>query len=197
MGAGPLFTQGTGPFLASVRTGVPQIRRIQMEKMLKVGVITSTHGIQGEVKVLPTTDDPGRFKLLEHVIVDMGKSTTQLEIERVKFFKKFVILKFKGIDHINDVERYRRRNLLVERENAVPLGEGEYFIADMLGMDVQTEDGVPFGRLKDVIETGANDVYVIASPVHGQVLVPAIRECIRDIDVDQGMMTIHLMEGLI
>ena len=135
--------------------------------------------------------------MLEHVIVDMGKSTTQLEIERVKFFKKFVILKFKGIDHINDVERYRRRNLLVERENAVPLGEGEYFIADMLGMDVQTEDGVPFGRLKDVIETGANDVYVIASPAHGQVLVPAIRECIRDIDVEQGMMTIHLMEGLI
>lgn len=168
-----------------------------MEKMFKVGVITSTHGIQGEVKVFPTTDDPGRFKMLEHVILDTGKSTIQLEIEKVKFFKKFVILKFKGIDQINDVERYRRCDLLVERENAVPLEEGEYFIADMLGMEVQTEDGVPFGRLKDVIETGANDVYVIVSPVHGQVLVPAIRECIRDIDIEQGMMTIHLMEGLI
>ncbi|MCB6203389.1 ribosome maturation factor RimM [Extibacter muris] len=168
-----------------------------MEKMFKVGVITSTHGIQGEVKVFPTTDDPGRFKMLEHVILDTGKSTIQLEIEKVKFFKKFVILKFKGIDHINEVERYRRCDLLVERENAVPLEEGEYFIADMLGMEVQTEDGVPFGRLKDVIETGANDVYVITSPVHGRVLVPAIRECIRDIDIEQGMMTIHLMEGLI
>ncbi len=168
-----------------------------MEKMFKVGVITSTHGIQGEVKVFPTTDDPGRFKMLEHVILDAGKSTIQLEIEKVKFFKKFVILKFKGIDHINEVERYRRCDLLVERENAVPLEEGEYFIADMLGMEVQTEDGVPFGRLKDVIETGANDVYVITSPVHGRVLVPAIRECIRDIDIEQGMMTIHLMEGLI
>ena len=168
-----------------------------MEKMFKVGVITSTHGIQGEVKVFPTTDDPGRFKMLEHVILDTGKSTIRLEIERVNFFKKFVILKFKGIDHINDVERYRRCDLLVERENAVPLEEGEYFIADMLGMEVRTEDGVPFGRLKDVIETGANDVYVIASPVHGQVLVPAIRECIRDIDIEQGRMTIHLMEGLI
>lgn len=121
----------------------------------------------------------------------------QLEIEQVKFFKRLVILKFKGIDNINDVERYKRCELFVERENAVPLEEGEYFVADMIGMDVQTDDGVLFGTLKDVIETGANDVYAIASPVHGEVLVPAIRECVLDIDIEQGMMTIHLMEGLI
>lgn len=165
--------------------------------MLKVGVITTTHGIRGEVKVFPTTDDPGRFKMLKHVILDTGKGTMQLEIEQVKFFKRLVILKFKGIDNINDVERYKRCELFVERENAVPLEEGEYFVADMIGMDVQTDDGVLFGTLKDVIETGANDVYAIASPVHGEVLVPAIRECVLDIDIEQGMMTIHLMEGLI
>ena len=168
-----------------------------MEKMLKVGVITSTHGIRGEVKVFPTTDDPGRFKVLKQVILDTGKDTLQLEIENVKFFKQFVILKFKGIDNINDVERYNRCALLVERQDAVPLEDGEYFVADMLGMKVQTEDGELFGTLADVMETGANDVYVIDSPAHGEVLVPAIRECIQNIDIEQGMMTIHLMEGLI
>lgn len=168
-----------------------------MEQMLQVGVITQTHGVRGEVKVFPTTDDPARFKKLKHVVLDTGKETLPLEIESVKFFKQFVILKFKGYDNIDDIERYRRCPLLVERGDAVPLGEDEYFIADMIGMSVETEDGEAFGTLKDVIETGANDVYIIDSIAHGEVLVPAIRECILDVDVKAGMMKIHLMNGLI
>ena len=154
-----------------------------MEELLQVGVITSTHGVRGEVKVYPTTDDAVRFKQLKHVLLDTGKETLSLEIQGVKFFKQFVILKFKGIDNINEVERYKRCPLLVERKDAVELDEDEYFIADMIGMTVETEDGKEFGTLKDVIETGANDVYVIESREHGEVLIPAIRECILDVDV--------------
>ena len=113
-----------------------------MEELLQVGVITSTHGVRGEVKVFPTTDDKERFRDLKKVILDCGKEKINLKIEGVKFFKKFAILKFKGMDHINDVEKYKRCPLLIEREDAVSLEENEYFIADMLGMDVVTEDGV-------------------------------------------------------
>lgn len=168
-----------------------------MEKLLQVGVITSTHGIRGEVKVFPTTDDPKRFKKLKQVILDTGKEKRDLEVESVKFFKQFVILKFKGIDNINEVERYKRCPLLVTRDHAVPLQEDEYFIADMIGMQVVTEDGAVFGTLKDVIETGANDVYIIKSSEHGEVLVPAIKECILDINIEEQKMQIHLMDGLV
>lgn len=168
-----------------------------MEDMLQVGVITQTHGVRGEVKVFPTTDDVNRFKKLKQVILDTGKETMPLEIQSVKFFKQFVILKFKGIDNINDIEKYKRCSLYVTREHAVPLEEDEYFIADMIGMEVYTEDGNIFGTLKDVIETGANDVYVIESAEHGEVLVPAIKECIRSVDIEKGQMMIHLMDGLI
>ena len=168
-----------------------------MEDFLQVGVITATHGIRGEVKVFPTTDDPERFLDLETVYLDTGREKKLLTISSVKFFKQFVILKFKGIDNINDIERYKRCPLLVERKDAVALEEDEYFIADMIGIQVVTEDDEPFGTLKDVMETGANDVYVIDTEEHGEVLVPAIRECILDVDIENQKMKIHLMDGLI
>lgn len=168
-----------------------------MEQLLQVGVISSTHGIRGEVKVFPTTDDVNRFKKLKQVILDTGKQQLPLEIEGVKFFKKFAILKFKGIDNINDVEAYKGMSLLVTREHAVKLQRDEYFIADMIGMEVVTEDGEKFGVLDDVLQTGANDVYEIKSVKHGVVLIPAIKDCILDVDMEAQKMMIHLMDGLI
>lgn len=168
-----------------------------MEDRLQVGVISSTHGVRGEVKVFPTTDDATRFKKLKQVYLDTGKEQMLLEIQGVKFFKQFVILKFKGIDNINDIEKYKGRSLFVERKDAVPLEEDEYYIADMLGMSVYTEDGARFGTLKDVMETGANDVYIIDSDDHGEILVPAIKQCILSVDVEAERMVIHLMDGLI
>lgn len=168
-----------------------------MEQLLQVGVISSTHGVRGEVKVFPTTDDVKRFKRLKQVILDTGREHKLLEIEGVKFFKQFVILKFKGIDNINDIEKYKGKSLLVDRANAVRLRKNEYFIADMIGLTVYTEDGEEFGTLRDVLETGANDVYIIDSLKHGEVLVPAIKQCILDVDIENGQMTIHLMEGLV
>ena len=131
-----------------------------MEQLLQVGVISSTHGIRGEVKVFPTTDDAGRFKKLKEVVLDTGKEQIPLEVQGVKFFKQFVILKFKGIDNINEIEMYKGKSLLVTRENAVELEEDEYYIADLIGMRVVTDEGER-GILKDVIETGANEVYVV------------------------------------
>ncbi len=168
-----------------------------MEQMLQVGVITATHGIRGEVKVYPTTDDATRFDDLKRVILDAGKQQIPLEIQSVKYFKQFVILKFKGIDNINDIERYKKCPLLISREDAVDLEEDEYFIADIIGMDVYTEDGAHFGTMKDVMETGANDVYIIDSKEYGEVLLPAIKECILNVDEEEGKITVHIMEGLL
>ena len=168
-----------------------------MEQLLQVGVISSTHGVRGEVKVFPTTDDVKRFKKLKKVILDTGKEQLPLEIEGVKFFKQFVILKFRGIDNINDIEKYKGKRLLVDREHAVKLKKDEYFIADMIGMHVFTEDGAEFGTLRDVMETGANDVYIIEMSDGKEVLVPAIKQCILDVDIENRKMVIHLLEGLV
>lgn len=168
-----------------------------MEDLLKVGVITTTHGVRGEVKVFPTTDEAERFLELDYVLLDTGRELRRLEIQNVKFFKNLAILKFKGIDNINDIEMYKGRDLWIPREEGQELEEGEYYVADLIGMQVVLEDGTVFGTLKDVMETGANDVYVINTKEKGEVLLPAIRECILDVNVEENTMTVHLMKGLL
>ena len=168
-----------------------------MEDLLQVGIITSTHGVRGEVKVYPTTDDPRRFRRLKEVVLDTGKEKMNLEIEGVKFFKQFVILKFKGLDNINDIEKYRQKSLYVTRKNAVRLQRDEYFIADLIGLKVQDENGTELGTVKDVIETGANDVYEVEMADGRSLLLPAIKQCILNVDVENGMMQVHVLEGLL
>lgn len=180
-----------------LRAVVVNRRMENMEQFLRVGVISSTHGIRGEVKVYPTTDDPERFLDLDEVILDTGREHKILEIEGVKFFKNQVILKFKGYDNINDIEKYLKKDLLVDREHAVELGENENFIADLIDMEVVTDEGKVLGTLTDVIETGANDVYAVKTPEGKEILLPAIRDCILDVNVDEKRMTIHVMEGLL
>lgn len=168
-----------------------------MEDLLQAGVITTTHGIRGEVKVFPTTDDVHRFEDLDSVLLDTGKEYMELEIENVKYFKQYAILKFKGIDNINDIEKYKGRSLYVTRDQAIPLEEDEYYIADLIGLDIYLENGEKFGVLKDVMETGANDVYIVETEEGKEVLIPAIHECVLDIDVEENRMEIHLMDGLL
>lgn len=168
-----------------------------MEDLLKVGVITTTHGVRGEVKVFPTTDDAERFLELEYVLLDTGRELRRLDIKNVRFFKNLVILKFDGIDNINDIEKYKGKDLWIPREEAQELGEDEYYIADLQGLNVVLEDGTEFGTLRDVMETGANDVYIIDSNEHGEVLLPAIKESILDVDLEKNTMTVHLMKGLL
>ena len=168
-----------------------------MEDLLQVGIITSTHGVRGVVKVYPTTDDPRRFRRLKEVVLDTGKEKMNLEIEGVKFFKQFVILKFKGLDNINDIEKYRQKSLYVTRKNAVRLQRDEYFIADLIGLKGQDEDGKELGTVKDVIETGANDVYEVEMADGKSLLLPAIKQCILNVDVENGTMQVHVLEGLL
>ena len=167
-----------------------------MEDYFRVGVIANTHGIRGEVKVFPTTEDPKRFKGMKEIILDPGNEKKVLEVASARFFKNMVILKFKGIDSINDIEKYKGRDLLVTRENAIPLEEGEYYIADILGATVMTEDGEKFGVLKDVLTTGANDVYVVEHEGK-EVLLPVIPDCVLSRNMDTKVVTVHIMEGLL
>ena len=153
--------------------------------MFRVGVIANTHGIRGEVKVYPTTDDVTRYKKLKEVLLDTGKEYKTLEIASTRFFKNLVIVKFKGIDNINDIEQYKGHDLYVTRENAIPLEEGEYYLADII-------DGI----LKDVLETGANLVYVVEHEGK-EVLLPVIPECVKNVDVSAGIVTVHIMKGLV
>lgn len=150
--------------------------------------------------MFPTTDDVNRFKRLKKVTLDTGKARdagTVLEIEGVKFFKQFAILKFRGIDSIEDVERYRKASLLVPRSEAVRLKKDEYFVADLIGLTVRDEDGTEIGTLKDVIETGANDVYAIDLRDGRELLLPAIKQCVLEVDVEAGFIRIHILEGLL
>lgn len=168
-----------------------------MEEFLRVGVISSTHGIKGEVKVYPTTDDVERFLDLKEVWLDTRREKLPLTVTGVKFFKNLVILKFKEFHDINEIEKYKGCDLLVDREHAVPLEEGEYFIADLLGLTVVTEDGEVFGTLDDVMQTGANDVYVVTTTDGKEVLLPVIPECVLDVNLEEGKVTVHIMDGLL
>ena len=167
-----------------------------MEDYLQVGVITKAHGVRGEVAVFPTTDDPKRFKKLKTVLLESKKERKQVKITSVKFVKNMVILKLEGIDDRDKAETYRQAGLFVTREQAVPLGEDEWFIADMYGLAVSTDEGEALGVLDDVLQTGANDVYVVKTPDGKEILIPALKQCILDVNMEARTMTVHLLPGL-
>lgn len=168
-----------------------------MEEFFRVGVIANTHGIRGEVKVYPTTDDVNRFTYLKDVILDTGKEKIDLEVQNVRFFKNMAILKFKGIDNINDIEKYKGKDLYVTRENALPLEADEYYLADIMGATVFTDDGKEFGILKDIMFTGANDVYVVETLEKKEVLLPVTKECVLDVDTENKKVVVHILPGLL
>lgn len=168
-----------------------------MEELYQVGAITQTHGIRGEVKVFPMTDDVSRFKNMKELILDTGKEQLTLEVTGARPQKNLVILKFKGIDNINDIEKYKGCGLFVTRENRVKLKKDEYFIADLIGTKAIDEEGEEIGTIADVLQTGANDVYVIRTPQGKEVLVPAIKDCILEVDIEAGYVKIHLLPGLL
>lgn len=167
-----------------------------MEDLLKVGVITSTHGLKGEVKVYPTTDDPKRFLQLKEILLDTGKEKNVLHITNVKFFKNMVILKFKEYNEINEVEPLRQKELFVTRENAVPLEENEYYIADLIGLLAVSDEGEALGEVAEVLQSAANDIYVIRKAGEQDILVPAIQDCVKAVDISGGKIVLHLLPGL-
>ena len=170
-----------------------------METRFQVGVITSPHGVVGEVNVFPTTDDAKRFRRLKEIILVQGKTEKTVEIESVKFFKQMVILKLKGFDDRDAVEKLRQCSLFVPREKAVRLQKDEYFIADLIGLRVLDGDAndEELGTIEDVMQTGANDVYEIRLKDGRELLLPAIKQCILAVDVEAGFIRVHVLEGLL
>lgn len=166
------------------------------EDLLRIGVISSMHGIHGEVKVFPTTDYPEQFEDLESVLLDNNGTLMSMKIEKVRYFKNMVILKFHDYNNINEMEAYKGKDLLIAREQAVPLEEGEYFISDLIGSRVVTEDGEELGELFDVLETGANHVFLVKRPDGKELLLPYIPDCVLEIDIETKFIKVHVMEGL-
>ncbi len=167
-----------------------------MEDLLQVGILSSTHGVRGEIKVFPTTDDVKRFKKNKEYILGTKNGNMDVRVESVKFFKQFVILKFEGIDTLDDILVYKGCSLYVNRAHAVKLQKDEYFIADLIDMEVFDVDDNYIGKLTDVLETGANDVYEITTEDDKTYLFPAIKECIKKVDMEKRKITAYVMPGL-
>lgn len=168
-----------------------------MEKSLRIGVIVTTHALRGELKVFPTTDDVRRFDDLKKCFIKLRDGVHMLEPESVRYFKQFVIIKFKGYDNINDVMTFVKKDLLIDREDAVELEEGEYFICDLVGNTVVSDTGERLGVLEDVITSAANNVYIVRRDDGKELLIPVIPDCIVGHDTENKVTTVHLLEGLL
>lgn len=170
-----------------------------MTESFQVGVIASTHGLQGEVNVFPTTQDPNRFKKLKKVTLHTQKGEEiLLDVVSARFFKKFVIVKFKQFGDINEVEKFRGCELTIDRKDAIKLNKGEYYCADLIGLKIVDEDGKELGTLSEILQTGANDVYEMTrNDTDEKVYIPAIKDCVKEIDVEGGKIVIHVMDGLL
>ncbi len=182
-------------------------RQADMQDYLQVGVLTKPHGVRGAVKVFPTTDDRTRFKKGLTFYLKGKKETKTVKVENVQFFNQYVILKLDCFTTPEEAAPYQGCALLVDRENAVKLEEDEYFLADLEGMKVVTEEGIELGVVDRVMPTGANEVLIVRAfggvfdgvevPEGEEVLLPSIKECIKRIDPGEGRITVHIMPGLL
>ena len=168
-----------------------------MKKYLRAGTITQPFGIKGETKVYPHTDDPAIFKKIKKIFIEKSGSYEEYELESARMALPLVILKFKGIDSPEEIRNFRQQDIYILREDASPLAEGEYYFADIIGMDAVDDTGVNHGKITDIIQTGANDVYEITAEDGSSFLLPAIKECIISVDTDENKMVIHILEGLL
>lgn len=183
------------------------------ENYFVIGNIVNTQGVKGEVRVMPTTDDISRFKKLKEISIFKLNSKSKnivdrkkLEVEAVRFHKQFVLMKFSGIEDMNEAEKLRSYEIRISKDVAIKCEKDEYFISDLYDMNVFTEEGEFLGVLEDIIFTGANDVYVVkrdlgntegrGEKVLKEVLIPAIRQCILEVDIINKKMKVHLLEGL-
>lgn len=168
-----------------------------MLQYLKIGQIINTHGVKGEFKIFPLTDNIKRFSKLKRVFLKSGEDFRVVEVEGVKYLNDLVILKLADINDMNEAQKLKNQYIFVDRENAVKLQKDSYFIADLIGLQVLTEDGELLGRLVSVFSTGSNDVYDIKQENGKSILIPAIKDVIKSVDIEGRKMIIKLLEGLI
>jgi 16S rRNA processing protein RimM len=168
-----------------------------MQEYLEVGQIVNTNGLKGLLKINPFTDDITRFERLKTIFIEHKKELLEFEIESVRYQKKQVLLKLKGIDTIEEAEKYREDYLKINRNKEEKLPEDTYYIVDLIGLDIYTEGGELLGKLDDVFSTGSNDVYVVKNSEGKQILLPAISDVIKNIDLEQKKIVVNLIEGLL
>lgn len=168
-----------------------------MQEYLEVGQIVNTNGLKGLLKINPFTDDITRFERLKTILVEHKKELLEFEIESVRYQKKQVLLKLKGIDTIEEAEKYREDYLKINRNKEEKLPEDTYYIVDLIGLDIYTENGELLGKLDDIFSTGSNDVYVVKNSEGKQILLPAISNVIKNIDLEQKKIVVNLIEGLL
>lgn len=168
-----------------------------MKEYLEVGKIVNTSGLKGLLKGSPLTDDITRFEDLETIYIQKAKELIEFKIQDVKYNKNMVLLKLEGIDDITEAEKYKNCYIKINREDAVELEEDSYFIVDIIGSEVFTEEGEDLGKVVDVLQTGSNDVYTVKTLEGKEILLPAIEDVIKNVDIENKKIVIHLMEGLI
>ncbi len=168
-----------------------------MQKYFEVGQIVNTFGIKGQVKVVPFTDDINRFEELKEIYIEKKNELKLFQIEKVNYSKNVVLLKLKGIDSIEEANKYRNCYIKIDRKDARKLPEGTYFIVDLLGLDVYTDENKLLGKVDDIYNTGSNDIYVVKDEMGKQILLPAIKDVLKQVDLDNGKITVHIIEGLI
>ena len=168
-----------------------------MTKYLEIVQIVNTFGIKGMVKVKPFTNNIKRFDDLKNVYIKNRKEKKEYQIEEVKYHKNMVLIKFKGIETPEDANLLRESYLLIDRSKEEPLEDGNYYIVDMIGIEVYSDKGELLGNLEDIFNTGSNDIYVVKDNQGKQILLPAISEVIKQIDIEKRKITVHLLPGLI
>lgn len=169
-----------------------------MKDYFEIGQIVNTYGIKGFVKVNPFTDDITRFEELKSVYIDIKGKLTEFTIEEVKYSKNMVLLKFKEILDINEAEKYRNYYIKISRDNARKLPKDTYFIADLIGLEVYNEKSNELlGKVDDIFSTGSNDVYVVKDELGKQILLPGLKEVIKEVDIENGKIFVNLIKGLI
>jgi 16S rRNA processing protein RimM len=167
-----------------------------MYEYLQIGKIVNTHGVRGEMKLIPLTDDPTRFDELDWVYVEKD-GMHKYSIESVKYFKNSVILKLEGIDTPEAAASFKEHFVLVDRQNAVKLPEDTFFICDILGSRVYDENGSELGILHDVLQTGSNDVYVVKGGLGREILIPALKSVVRNVSPQQKRIDVIVPKGLL
>ena len=168
-----------------------------MQEYFEIGQIVNTFGIKGMVKVNPFTDDITRFDKLKKVYICKKASMEEVEIEEVKYHKNMVLLKIKGINDMNQAEKCKGLYLKIHRKDAIKLPKDTYFIADLLGLEVYTDEGVLLGKVDDIYNTGSNDIYVVKDDLGKQILLPGTKEVLKEISLEKEKIVVHLIKGLI
>ena len=161
--------------------------------ILEIGKVVNTHGIRGEIKIQPWCDDPMIFDELEYIYLDGEK----YKVVKTRFHKNCEIVAVEGINNINEAELLRNKIVMVPREALGELPEGTYYVADLLGLEVKTNDGKILGKIDDVIRTGSNDVYQVKCPGRKDILIPVIEEAVNEVNIDEGYVIVTLMKGLV